>query len=56
MKALNVKQQNELNDILDSELFNELFDFQTEKKEIEKSGWKYKELQNFGKQLAKKIK
>ena len=56
MKALNVKQQNELNNILDSDLFNELFDFETEKKEIEQAGWTYKELQNFGKQLAKKIK
>jgi tRNA U34 5-methylaminomethyl-2-thiouridine-forming methyltransferase MnmC len=45
-----------LNDILNSEEFKAMFDFEAEKKEIESAGWNYKELENFGKQLAKQIK
>jgi len=44
-----------INDILESKEFNEMFDFETEKKEVKKSGWSYKELQKFGKELSKKI-
>lgn len=55
MKNLTVKQESELNEILNSDLFNDLFDFEAEKKEIEEAGWAYKELQSFANQLSKKI-
>lgn len=45
-----------LNDILESKEFNEMFDFETEKKEIESAGWNYSDLINFAQQLAKSIK
>jgi hypothetical protein len=45
-----------LNEILDSKEFNEMFDFETEKKEIEAAGWSYEETQKFAKGLSKKIK
>ena len=45
-----------LNDILDSNEFEIIFNMEDEKKEVELSGWKYEELMNFGKDLAKQIK
>jgi hypothetical protein len=45
-----------LEEILNSLEFNELFNMEAEEKEIKASGWNYKELNSFGKQLAKKIK
>ena len=45
-----------LNDILDSNEFESIFNIETEKKEIELSGWKYEELISFGKEIAKQIK
>jgi hypothetical protein len=56
MRTLKIKQEKELNDILNSDSFNNLFDFEAEKKEIVEAGWTYKELQSFAKQLSKKIK
>jgi hypothetical protein len=47
---------NTINDILDSELFLELFDVESEKKEIEKAGWNHNELIQFGTELSKLIK
>jgi hypothetical protein len=44
-----------LNDILNSEEFNKMFDFETEKKEIESAGWNYQETINFGTELSKQI-
>ena len=55
MKNLTVKQEIELNEILNSDLFNDLFDFEAEKKEITEAGWNYIELKSFAKQLSKKI-
>jgi hypothetical protein len=46
---------NNINDILNSKEFNEMFDFEAEKKEITEAGWTYEEITSFGKQLAKKI-
>ena len=46
---------NNINDILNSKEFNEMFDFEAEKKEITDAGWTYEEITSFGKQLAKKI-
>jgi|LakMenE18May11ns_1017448.scaffolds.fasta_scaffold5176355_1 hypothetical protein len=45
-----------LNDILNSAEFESMFKLETEKKELAEAGWKYEELRNFGKQIAKKIK
>jgi hypothetical protein len=42
-----------LNNILDSKEFNEMFDFETEKKEIELAGWSYEETLKFAKELSK---
>jgi hypothetical protein len=50
-----VKQMETINQILESEEFNEMFDFEAEKKEIELAGWKLNELTSFGKQLSKQI-
>jgi hypothetical protein len=44
-----------IDDILESEFFNQMFDFETEKKEIEQAGWNYNELRKFGLELSKKI-
>ena len=44
-----------INDILNSKEFNEMFDFENEQKEIENAGWNLKECISFGKQLSKKI-
>jgi hypothetical protein len=44
-----------IDDILESEFFNQMFDFETEKKEIEQAGWNYNELRKFGQELSKKI-
>ena len=46
----------ELDEILDSEEFNAMYDFEAEKKEIEAAGWTYAELLEFGKAIAKAIK
>jgi hypothetical protein len=48
-------ENTQLDLILNSEDFNLMFDFETEKKEIESNGWNYTELANFGKQLSKQI-
>lgn len=55
MKKLTKKQTQELNEIFNSDIFG-LLDIEKEKKEVEKDGYKYDQLINFGKQLAKKIK
>lgn len=52
MKATEKKQ---LDLILNSEDFNLMFDFESEKKEIESAGWTLNELTSFGKQLSKKL-
>ena len=44
-----------LKDILNSEEFKKMFDFEAEKKEIEAAGWNYEELRSFGKQIAKQV-
>jgi hypothetical protein len=44
-----------LEQILDSKEFNEMFDLETEKKEIESAGWNYEETSSFAKQLSKKL-
>lgn len=46
----------ELDEFLDSEEFNAMYDFEAEKKEIEAAGWTYAELLEFGKAIAKAIK
>lgn len=46
----------ELENILNSEEFNTMFDFAEEVTEITNAGWSYKELVSFGTQLSKKIK
>jgi hypothetical protein len=43
----NEKQMETLEQLLDSKEFNEMFDFETEKKEIEESGWTYEEIKKF---------
>jgi len=45
----------DLNEILDSKEFNEMFDFETEQKEIKEAGWSYEEIHKFGTELAKKL-
>lgn len=40
-----------LNDILESKEFNEMFDFETERKELEESGWTLEEVRSFAKHL-----
>ena len=47
---------NTIEDIFNTELFTEMFDFEAEKKEIEASGWNYNELTTFGQELSKAIK
>lgn len=42
-----------LNDILESKEFNEMFDFNNEIEELEKDGWKLEEVLNFAKSLNK---
>lgn len=44
-----------LEQLLDSAEFNNFFNVEDEKKEIEQSGWTYEKLISFGKQLSKKI-
>jgi len=44
-----------INEILDSKEFNEMFDFETEQKEIKEAGWSYEEIRKFGTDLAKQI-
>ena len=46
---------NNIDDLLNSESFNNFFDIEVEKTEIEKTGWDYETLINFGKELSKKI-
>jgi hypothetical protein len=41
----------ELNTILDSAEFNTMFDFATEKQEIEAAGWNYEEIKKFAESL-----
>jgi len=45
-----------MDDILESDFFNQMFDLETEKKEIEQSGWNYSELRKFGLELSKQLK
>ena len=40
-------QEKELQEILNSEAFNQIFDIESEQKEIETSGWTYSMIQNF---------
>ena len=40
-----------LNDILDSKEFNEMFDFDNEIKELKNDGWELNEVLNFAKSL-----
>ena len=40
-------------DILNSPEFNEMFDFETEKKELEASGWSYQDIQEMAKFVIK---
>jgi hypothetical protein len=40
-----------LNDILDSEEFNEMFNLEQEIKELEKDGWTLQEVRNFSNSL-----
>ena len=44
-----------INDILNSKEFNDMFDFENEQKEIENAGWNIKECISFAEQLSKKI-
>lgn len=48
-------QINTIEDILNSEEFKIIMDVETEKNEIEKSGWNYESLILFGEQLAKQL-
>jgi hypothetical protein len=52
MKAKEIKT---IEDIFNSEEFNLIFDIDSEKKEIETSGWNYNELINFSKELSKQL-
>lgn len=45
---------NNIDDILNSTEFNEMFDFEAEKKEIEKAGWTMEEVKNFALSIKKK--
>jgi hypothetical protein len=51
-----MKNLKNINDILDSEEFNQMFDLEAEKKEIEAAGWTMEEVQQFGNDMAKQIK
>ena len=54
----NEQKQNKmetLEQLLDSAEFNNFFNVEDEKKEIEQSGWTYEKIISFGKQLSKKI-
>jgi hypothetical protein len=42
-----------LNEILDSKEFNEMFNFYQEIKELKNDGWELSEVLNFGKSLNK---
>ena len=42
-----------LNDILDSKEFNQMFDFDQEIKELKNDGWELSEVLNFAKSLNK---
>ena len=42
-----------LDEILDSKEFNEMFDFEAEKREVEEAGWNYADLIKFAQFLAK---
>lgn len=44
-----------INDILDSKEFNDMFDFESEQKEIKEANWSYQELRKFGLDLSKQI-
>jgi hypothetical protein len=54
-KLNNMETFNNIDDLLNSESFNNFFDVETEKNEIENAGWDYETLNNFGKELSKKI-
>ena len=45
-----------LDEILNSEEFNQMFDFESEKKEIESAGWNMKELIEFAKSITQSKK
>ena len=55
IKIMTTENFKTIDDILESEFFNQMFDFETEKKEIEQAGWNYNELRKFGLELSKKI-
>lgn len=46
-------ENNTIDEILDSKEFNEMFDFESEKKELEESGWTIDEARKFAKFLSK---
>jgi hypothetical protein len=52
MKATKIQN---INDILNSQEFNLMFDFENEQKEIEQAGWTIQECVSFAEQLSKKI-
>jgi hypothetical protein len=52
MTTLEIKT---MDDILESDFFNQMFDLETEKKEIEQAGWNYSELRKFGLELSKQL-
>ena len=54
MKNLTTKQQTELNNILESEDCKNIFDFEQEKKDLEKDGWNHKEVKEVAKSLINK--
>tara|TARA_R110000868_G_scaffold308380_1_gene569891 strand:- start:819 stop:986 length:168 start_codon:yes stop_codon:yes gene_type:complete len=53
MKNLNTVQQTELDAILDSEDFKNIFDIEKEKAELAKDGWTIKEAREFAQFLIK---
>jgi hypothetical protein len=45
-------QINSINDILESKEFNQLFDIETEQKELQEAGWTYSEIAEFAKGIV----
>jgi hypothetical protein len=50
----NINKMETLDQILDSKEFNEMFDFEAEKREVEEAGWNYADLIKFAQFLATK--
>jgi len=55
MKQTKTNKMKTINDILDSKEFNDMFDFESEQKEIKEANWSYQELRKFGLDLSKQI-